>query len=204
MEKHEDYSMCFHNAYEIFEHKNVEKKLFSNIEDKDYTGVDIYKDWIVPTASTLFRREILSSELYLKAIENKTFIYGDIVLFLSCANYGKLRGMSDIMSVYRRHENGITYQLNTHQKQYTLLLHQLEIYKYFGKEYKTVSLYYFQRGCFTIFNGSLKKEFKDIQFRFLLIGLKESILYGIYNYSKLTFPAIIKRLSGRKSFNHHE
>ena len=43
MEKHEDYSMCFHNAYEIFEHKNVEKKLFSKIEDIDYTVVDIYK-----------------------------------------------------------------------------------------------------------------------------------------------------------------
>ena len=88
----------------------------AGIEERDYSGQEIYKDWIVPTASVVMKRDVCKTETYLKAIKNPYFIYGDIITFLSCAAYGTLRGMKRCMSVYRRHEGGMVFSpQNTEQ-----------------------------------------------------------------------------------------
>lgn len=41
LESHLDYTMCFHNAMEHKENRDVPDKLFSNLETRDYTGVEM-------------------------------------------------------------------------------------------------------------------------------------------------------------------
>lgn len=105
MESHPDYSMCFHrarieneiNKFDVFIH-------CTTIEDMDYTGDELFKTWTVPTASMMLRHEVFNY----KNMADKRILYGDIILILRCAEYGKVRGMSSEMSVYRIQQNGAT------------------------------------------------------------------------------------------------
>ena len=133
-----EYSMCFANAIEHWEDGEKEDKCFSNVEDRDYTGVEIYENWIVPTASVLYRKEIAFSDRFKEVTSNKNFIFGDIVWFLICAEFGKLRGMSDVVSVYRRHNNGLTSKKNQSlERSIKFAYHQRELGLVFGKD-KTI------------------------------------------------------------------
>lgn len=105
LESHTDYSMCFTNA----QVRNDDNLTYSfnegAVEEKEYKSNDIFGHWIVPTASAVFKREIL----HIKPKNTKyTTMYGDIELWLNCANYGKVRGMSDYTSVYRIQPGSVT------------------------------------------------------------------------------------------------
>lgn len=108
MEKNQCYTMCFHNAIEHFQSKNIPDKLFSQINDADYSSDSLIGNWIAPTCSVLLRHSVLDSQQYKVVQQCREFIYGDAPLFVTCADIGKVRGMSDVMSVYRRHEGGVT------------------------------------------------------------------------------------------------
>ena len=108
LESNPDYSMCFHSAFlkkEIKDNYNLD---FSNIEDRDYSADELLAKWIVPTASMLYKLEICNYHLN----DRSKFLNGDILLVLQSAFYGRIRGMSDVMSVYRVHSGGVTYNKN--------------------------------------------------------------------------------------------
>ena len=142
MEAHPDYAMCFHNAWQHWETGERNDDQFSRIDDRDYDGLEYYKDWIIPTASVVCRRSVLDLDVYKRARANRNFIFGDILLFLSCAVYGKVRGMKECMSVYRKHVGGVCYHVD-YKFAIGQAYHSLNIYKVFGKKYKEQSLQYF-------------------------------------------------------------
>lgn len=157
-----DYSMCFANAIEHWDDGRKEDKIFSNVEDREYSGVEIFKTWTVPTASVMHRMSVKDSDVYIKATQNKKFIYGDILLFLSCAHEGKLRGMSDIMSIYRKQDGGAVFHYSI-DWEIRHAYHCLEIYKVFGTEFKSLSKNFFaQYGLEAFWNargeGNVKWE----------------------------------------------
>lgn len=137
LEQHSEYSMCFHNAIEHWSDGQKQDCVFSNIIDREYTGLEVYTNWMIPTASVVFRRSILVSE-YAICFQNPHFIYGDIVLFLLAASCGKIVGMSDTMSVYRRHTGGMVYAYNA-SRIIKSLEHHKNIPFVFGQQYKTAS-----------------------------------------------------------------
>lgn len=108
LDSNPDYSMCFHNALEISDVNLSHKKLFKdNLKEKDYTGSEILLEWMIPTASVVFRK--LSFQIDLLS-EYSSLLYGDIVLFLDLSIKGKIKCI-DItgLSVYRRHDGGATF-----------------------------------------------------------------------------------------------
>lgn len=137
LEEHIEYSMCFHNVIEHWANGQKEDRSFSNIVDREYSGLEIYKNWIVPTASVVFRKCILESE-YSDCFQNPHFIYGDIVLFLLAASCGKIVGMKEVMAVYRRHEGGTVFDYNA-KRIIKSLEHHKHIPLVFGKQYETAS-----------------------------------------------------------------
>jgi len=106
LEEHEEYVMCFSRcnfANETGETPTLREDL---IADREYTSDEIYHNWMIPTASVLYRREEV--ERYpLK--HPKWQIFGDITLFLRCAAVGKIYGMSDKMTVYRLQPNSVVH-----------------------------------------------------------------------------------------------
>lgn len=139
LENNLDYSMCFHSAIEHYEHKDIPDKVFSKIRDKDYSGRFLFKNWIVPTASVLYRVSVVKSDLYKKVLNCKDFIYGDTPLFVTCAEIGKVRGMSDVMSVYRRNEGGITFGPKSTEAIKKFVNHILSFPQIFGELYSNDS-----------------------------------------------------------------
>lgn len=165
LENNPKYSMAFHNAKVFYEETKTFDESFSNVENRDYSGLEIFKKWTVPTASVLIRRDVIKSDLYNNAISDKKFIYGDILIFLSAAHYGKLRGISDVMSVYRRHIGGVSYN----QSYKTLIkqcYHNLNIYKVFGKQYKAQSIKFFTDAGLYCFRMSRAEKAADYKLLF--------------------------------------
>lgn len=138
LEEHSNYSMCFHQAIEHSEDANFPDRPFAIIENRDYNGIELYRNWIVATASVVYRSSLINTPIY-KVRTNKNFLYGDITLFLACAHEGKVRGFSDAMSVYRRNDGGVTFVYNNYKYVLKTAIHNHEIYKVFGDEYKADS-----------------------------------------------------------------
>lgn len=150
LENNEEYSLCFHNAIEHWEDGSRKDSIFSNVEDREYSAVEIYKKWTIPTASVVFRKAVTDSLRYKEVSSNPKFIYGDIILFLTCAEFGKLRGFTDTMSIYRRHIGGIVYGFNL-KRDYKQCIHDIEIGKVFkGKEIKNTSLFFSSSRAFRV------------------------------------------------------
>ena len=66
LETYPDYSLYFHNAMVHFEDGKTSDHPFGEIEDRDYTDVEIYEKWTIPTASVVLRKDVIESDLYTK------------------------------------------------------------------------------------------------------------------------------------------
>lgn len=135
LEAHPDYSMCFANAIEQWEDGREINHQYASVLDKDYTGIEIFEPWIIATMSVVIRTDVYQSELYQKCRRLKGVHVGDVQVFLSAAAVGKLRGMSDIVGVYRRIDTGASMALRKH---YLHLCSLINISKIFGPEYLRV------------------------------------------------------------------
>jgi len=108
LEEHPDYSMCFHAADVKIEGVDIKHKgaHCEVIEDRDYTSTEMFSTWIVPTASIVYNKSLYDSF----SIRHKEWLTrGDIVTVLTCAHVGKVRGISDKMSVYRMQPNSVSH-----------------------------------------------------------------------------------------------
>lgn len=138
LESHPDYSMCFHNAIEHWENKLKKDRLFSNIQDKNYEGVEIFEHWIVPTASVTIRSNVINSHLYQKVRESK-LSRGDTPLFCTAASLGQIKGSPVIMSVYRRIGSGFTMKAKDYEWVRTFVRDTEQFPILFGREYEKIS-----------------------------------------------------------------
>lgn len=177
MESHPDYSMCFHNA-QLLNETSLKTSLI-NVEERDYVIDELFLNWIAPTASFFMRREVVIS-----LPKDSRIINGDINLILNAFNYGKVRGFSDTMSVYRVQENGLTLKrerVNYIELQYRNVTH----YKILKELYPQLSSSaYHQRLSFEnkkigMFYLSNRKMIKGMYY--LIKSLGEKLKGWIYN-----------------------
>ncbi|ACU08762.1 putative glycosyl transferase [Flavobacteriaceae bacterium 3519-10] len=103
-----DYSMCFHAAQNIADDPAVNGTLFSDIETRDYSQLEIYRHWIVHTATVMMRSEVLRSAAKKATMKDQSLQYFDTVLFLAARSVGKVHGFEKVMSAYRRHDAGLS------------------------------------------------------------------------------------------------
>ena len=130
LEGNPEYSMCCHNAISHWEDGSREDCLFSHIENREYTGPELMNYWFIPTASTIFKLTVVTSALYKDVLDAK-LIFGDTPLFLTCAEFGKIRGIEDTMSVYRRQADGFSNNFDS-DKYLQLVKSQLKIRELFS------------------------------------------------------------------------
>lgn len=178
LEKHVGYSMCFTNAIQHYEDGLVEDTYFndSTFLERDYEGLELFRNWLVPTASIVCRSEIFYTELYRKATANPYFVFGDILIVLSCALMGKVRGSSDATCVYRRTAQGaLARQNSTWQSQMSYVRHIEEIPKVFGQDFLNDSkMIIVSQYCFLLAQALKQKNIFRAT-RFLLASLGVSV-----------------------------
>ena len=132
LENHSDFSMCFHKSMVIRETSNINKsylKLYNHLEEREYSGEEILRKWTIPTASVVYRNRVIIPS-------DKRFVNGDIIIFLSCVETGRIFCLNDAMSVYRRHEGGVSYK-RMHFKKYMELYDA--IVEHFGMKYERIA-----------------------------------------------------------------
>lgn len=98
MEAHPEYSMCFHKINVLLEDEVKENVISKNIPVGEWNARDIYGKWSVSTCSVLYR--------YFHPEYDKRVLYGDIFLFLQCAEQGRIYCHNMTASTYRRHKGG--------------------------------------------------------------------------------------------------
>lgn len=203
MEKNENCTLCFHNAY-IYDEKTKKIKSFMpyNKKIKHYMKKNNKYDMgeltllsFIPTASIMFRRKniIEIPEFY------KNAIVGDIPIRLINTYYGYAYYMDDIMSVYRvgtnvsmtdkfKQSNKNKQKAINHKNEIINLLKKID--EFYGYEYTEKiqeEIKYHQIDIFLIKNDYKKiiskeyiKQAKNIGIIFCLKSYVKSIFYKKY------------------------
>lgn len=136
LESHPDYSLCFHNAIVHYENSNEADHIFSDFKEGDIERRDLISNWIAPTASFVFRKDILYSDLYSKVKTSNKLVYGDLPLIITASYIGKIYGFDRIMSVYRKQPQGAMNILK--DIPYKLCLHDIEMTRIFGEDLRSL------------------------------------------------------------------
>lgn len=113
LENNPEYSFCFHNAINHWEDNSKPDTpiMKENEISREYSADELYNKWFYATASFVFRKDVLYCDAK-KEFERYSGIVGDVPLILSATTIGKVYGMTEIMSVYRRHKNGWSMKNN--------------------------------------------------------------------------------------------
>ena len=135
METHPDCSLCFHNAIQHWQDDSLPDSAFSQLEERDYTGLEVTENWIIPTASMLYRASCLPHYDALMKKARHPFTFGDTTLAAACAECGTLHALKDTMSVYRRAPESFTLR-HSAKKYYATGLSWIEFIRVFGNEYR--------------------------------------------------------------------
>lgn len=187
LEANPEYSMCFHSANVFCQSSGQYNDLFAYVQDREYEGVEFIKKWTVPTASVCFRRNVIDSELYQTVRTNPYFVYGDLILFLSCASLGRIRGLSSMMSVYRRLDNGAVLSAKSPEMEVRLCRQVLAYAECFGEKYTKVCRDIFFERSSMFYLASLFKRHSKANKRLLKQALDVSFHRTIVSLFKAFF-----------------
>ena len=103
-------SLTYHACKNVFSTPcKVNSLTGENVKDF-YSDVDFVIHYPFQTATVMYRKEILDSDLYKKA-QAIGCVFGDVLLYFSASRLGTIEGVNEKMSVYRRHEGGISQHM---------------------------------------------------------------------------------------------
>ncbi|HWZ21369.1 MAG TPA: glycosyltransferase [Cytophagaceae bacterium] len=132
LENNSDFSICFHNAKIIYEEEPNRVSFSNPIDQAEISKFeDLAKGEFIYTATCLFRRNDLIKfpQKYYSYLNNYT-------LDLHNAQFGDIKYINEVMTVYRKHKGGI-WSMVAREK---ILVEHLPVYKfyenYFDKKYK--------------------------------------------------------------------
>ena len=189
LENNPEYTMCFHSAIQHYENNEIQDAPFSKIMDRDYSSKQIFKQWIIPTASVVYKSFIMDTDLYKSMRSDRRLIFGDTPLFLACSEAGKIRGFSKNMSVYRRHENGAVWGENL-ERNYKQYYHNLVISDNIPRLKFIVSFCNKKIAAGSCVSAFIKKEYDKARLFFKLekcSTLFLAVLYLFRNYLNKLF-----------------
>lgn len=112
MENNPEYAMTFHNATVLKDDVFNKENAFSKIKNRDYSQHELFTNWIVATASMVFKNEIIRHPSYNSICNENDLMFGDNMLLMLSFLIGKVRGMDENMSVYRKHDEGISFNVD--------------------------------------------------------------------------------------------
>lgn len=109
LDSHPDYMMHFHNAIVRYQNHNLPDQIMSSFTSGDFSTKLIFEKWQLPLASVLFRKEVLDSDIYYDLIKIRKF---GVCYFIAASSIGKVFGLAECLSVYRKNEGGISNSIS--------------------------------------------------------------------------------------------
>lgn len=105
LENHSEYQLVCHNAIIHSEEHLWPDRIMCNFPTGELEVADIFRYWQMPNASILVRSNIYSHPVYLDITEN---LHGGLCLYVAAARIGKVYGIAECMSVYRKNAGGVS------------------------------------------------------------------------------------------------
>ena len=193
LESNPVYTLCFHSVYEVYEGQPRLNHVRSKVEDRDYSGIEWYKKRPAQLASFLFRSSICSSDLYRRVGADNGFVAKDVPWLLACAHYGKIRGMSDVMSVYRHNETGWTQK--KHTKESIIRIAESELhYEIFGEEFKSQGESFYCLALVRAFFNTIVARDKSVDYDYIKLAWHKSKRKTIKSFFILAYKLTKKYL----------
>lgn len=109
MKRYSECTLTYHACKNILEEKDKEYYLMGETVNESYQKEELL-EYPFQTATILIKKEVLFSDLYKRAVSTRCSS-SDMVLYLTADALGKIMGINKQMSVYRRHETGISNTL---------------------------------------------------------------------------------------------
>ena len=133
LEQDNKMSVCFHNAQVIYE-TGRQGHPFAKLDKRFYNGQEIIKNWLIPTASIVFRNHNIKWPNF-----SEECAHGDILLFLLLFEEGRVFGLDQVWSIYRKNDKSVT-AINHLNPSYILkIIKQLTLMnEHFDFKYSTV------------------------------------------------------------------
>lgn len=171
LETHPDFSMCIHGADVKNESKREVWAKCETIETREYFSKDVFPDWVVPTASIVYRREVVDKYPF----EHWDWVRaGDIVLILKGMHTGRVWGMADHMSVYRMNDGSIMANVETVESRQAMCWHYQALMLNFPKVDKEYCNHYIASFNYSRFR--LEKKW-TVKLKHLFVAIKTSPKY---------------------------
>lgn len=183
MEANPEYTLCFHNAMIHFQNGKNKDRIFAELENRDYHPVELYENWLVPTASIFTRKDTYLQQQ--PRLNNPDFLYGDNPLIVSLAYAGKVHCINEIMSVYRINDGSVTLTINKNVNR--LFKHHRSMGKTFGKDIKNSSKIIIAKISYSEMLQSLKDKKYLLSLKLLITGVTNAPSIFIKNIRKRIF-----------------
>lgn len=183
MEANPEYTLCFHNAMIHFQNGKNKDRIFAELENRDYHPVELYENWLVPTASIFTRKDTYLQQQ--PRLNNPDFLYGDNPLIVSLAYAGKVHCINEIMSVYRINDGSVTLTINKNVNR--LFKHHRSMGKTFGKDIKNSSKIIIAKISYSEMLQSLKDKKYLLSLKLLTTGVTNAPSIFIKNIRKRIF-----------------
>lgn len=126
-------SLTYHACKNMFSTPCKVNSLSGENVKEYYNDVDFVSNYPFQTATIMYRKEIIDSELYKKATAIGCS-FGDVILYLTASRFGTIEGVNEQMSVYRRHEGGISQHMYDADKLWKSYNDWLKVALLFGDE----------------------------------------------------------------------
>ena len=191
LDAHPDYSICFHPAkviYEGFLDKHEDEIYPSNYKNLK-PNIETLLEWnFIPTASVMYRWRFKEGEDLNQYYPTRIYA-SDIHMHLLHAKVGKIKMLPEVMSVYRKHPQGITSCFEGSWDALYLKhgLTMLEQYKYiyenitdFSENYKNIKLLTEFKNILSTY--LINNKFDEVN---TLINLYSNLLLDYLNNSML-------------------
>lgn len=133
LDKHPEFSLCFTGVNVIYNANALDENLFANLEEREYSRGEAYKDWNILSSSIVYRNNIVP----IRYPEQVTVT--DDYTFLKIMQHGKPYCLSNKMVSYRRHESNITRTMDA--SSYISAVRQYQHMKYEFPKYWFITSY---------------------------------------------------------------
>ncbi len=131
LESHPECSLTYHACKNIFE-DGLTGWICGEDVKEEYDAVGIFP-YAFQTATTMFKKEVVDSDIYKKTTAIN-LLDGDMKLYLSASVVGKLMGVNEVCSVYRRNRSSISLTMHDDSHLYERYIGWSKISKLFGKD----------------------------------------------------------------------
>lgn len=105
LDSHPEYTMYLHNALVRYQDSEKPDRIQSDFESGDFTTAKLFEKWQLPLASVVYRKDILYNEVYKDLSKS---VHGGFLLFLAATKIGKVYGLAECLSVYRKNSGGVS------------------------------------------------------------------------------------------------